>query len=462
MRSNALVLFWILAAAASIVAGCDGARSNTDPAAAKPAPPRVTIQEPVASPPIVAAARGQVGKTLVYDPAYRSLSYPGGDIPVGKGVCTDVVIRALRNAGNMDLQKLVHEDMKAHFAAYPALWGLKGPDRNIDHRRVPNLQRFFERKGYSLGVTGQAEDYLPGDIVTCNVGNRPHIMVVSDTHSRDGIPMVIHNIGSGAKEEPLLFQYPLTGHYRVPLSPTDKTSVSMPKMDTSVPLPLPIAGKAGSKTIHVYVALADNRNQGIVPVPAALGNGDDPANNLYWGAMYGVKTWFRQSHDWELTKTVKNPAEGILEQCHFRHSSGNAVLIAMAYRGAEIKQATRAFLADATGSGGADLTVYIGHNGLMNFSIGPDAVKKRKKVTEAVILACKSKEYFLPWLKRAGAKPLILTNGFMAPEAYTLEAILKGWVTGETAERIHERAANAYNKYQKCGMTGARRLFYHE
>ena len=172
-------------------------------------------QKRVASP-IVAAARRQIGKTVTYDPSYVRLQYPGGDVTIGRGVCTDVVIRALRDALDMDLQKLVHEDMNAAFSEYPTIWGLKKPDRNIDHRRVPNLRRYFERKGYSLSVSQRKEDYLPDDIVTCTVGqNRPHIMVVSDRKASNSVLLVIHNIGSGAKEEDRLFDFPITGHYRI-------------------------------------------------------------------------------------------------------------------------------------------------------------------------------------------------------------------------------------------------------
>ena len=165
---------------------------------------------------IVAAARDQIGKTKIYDSAYVGLDYPGGDIPIERGVCTDVVVRALRRSLKMDLQKLVHEDMKAAFEDYPKIWGLKKPDANIDHRRVPNLRCYFERKGYSVGLTRRKEDYRPGDLVTCTVPpNRPHIMIVSDRRAKDGTPLVIHNIGSGTREENRLFEFPLTGHYRI-------------------------------------------------------------------------------------------------------------------------------------------------------------------------------------------------------------------------------------------------------
>ena len=165
---------------------------------------------------IVEAARGQVGVTVSYDPSYVALTYPGGDVPRERGVCTDVVIRALREGRGMDLQKLVHEDMKAHFSKYPGIWGLKRTDRNIDHRRVPNLRTYFKRKGFSLPVTRTAGDYKPGDFVTCTVPpNRPHIMIVSSRNTPGGVPLVIHNIGRGAREEDALFTYPITGHYRL-------------------------------------------------------------------------------------------------------------------------------------------------------------------------------------------------------------------------------------------------------
>lgn len=165
---------------------------------------------------VVKAARWQVGQTVNYNGAYVSLNYPNGDLPIETGVCTDVVIRALRRALKTDLQKLVHLDMKAHFSKYPPNWGLRRPDRNIDHRRVPNLRTYFKRRGWSVPVTQKKEDYQPGDLVTCTVAKKlPHIMVVSDRKAVDGTPLVIHNIGSGAVEESMLFEFPLTGHYRL-------------------------------------------------------------------------------------------------------------------------------------------------------------------------------------------------------------------------------------------------------
>lgn len=161
-------------------------------------------------------ARKQIGVTIEYDSSYVSLKYPGGDVPMDRGVCTDVVIRAMRLL-NFDLQKEVHEDMKQNFSAYPSKknWGLKKPDKNIDHRRVPNLRTFFTRKGWQVPITDNAADYLPGDIVTCTLGGKlPHIMIVSDRQSEDGTPLIIHNIGDGTQEEDLLFAFPINGHFR--------------------------------------------------------------------------------------------------------------------------------------------------------------------------------------------------------------------------------------------------------
>jgi uncharacterized protein YijF (DUF1287 family) len=166
---------------------------------------------------IVEAARKQIGVTVKYDPAYVGIKYPGGDVPREKGVCTDVVVRALRDALDKDLQKLVHEDMKANFTKYPKIWDLKRPDKNIDHRRVPNLMKFFARKQISLDVAELMDPakFQPGDLVTCTVPpHLPHIMIVSDRKSADGIPLVIHNIGRGTKEEDRIGDFPLTGHFR--------------------------------------------------------------------------------------------------------------------------------------------------------------------------------------------------------------------------------------------------------
>jgi uncharacterized protein YijF (DUF1287 family) len=202
IRMIALLCFALVACDGIAAGSGQSARDNGTAAATAPTPPWVT------------AARSQIGVTLVYDPAYVRLPYPGGDVPQERGVCTDVVIRALRPQG-LDLQKAVHEDMRAHFRLYPKKWGLRAPDRNIDHRRVPNLQTWFARQGWSLRPTREASNYRPGDLVTWMLpGNLPHIGIVSERRSLGGTPLIIHNIGRGAREENILFDYPITGHYR--------------------------------------------------------------------------------------------------------------------------------------------------------------------------------------------------------------------------------------------------------
>jgi hypothetical protein len=164
---------------------------------------------------VVRAARRQVGVTLAYDPAYSVLRFPNGDVDRAKGVCTDVVIRAFRDALGVDLQALVNADMKANFGAYPKNWGLGRPDRNIDHRRVPNLATYWRRQGAALPVTDDPADWRPGDIFTQMVGGRmPHTGIVSDRKDTTGVPLVLHNIGGGTRKEDALFDHPLTGHFR--------------------------------------------------------------------------------------------------------------------------------------------------------------------------------------------------------------------------------------------------------
>lgn len=164
---------------------------------------------------IAAAAQAQVGITLAYDPAYVRLAYPGGDVPASTGVCADVVVRALRAVG-VDLQQAVHDDMAAHFAAYPRLWDLKRPDPHIDHRRVANLQTYFARAGKGLAISATPADYRVGDVVAWQLGGgRLHIGVVAEGRSADGQrPLVVHNIGQGAQREDVLFGWPVIGWYR--------------------------------------------------------------------------------------------------------------------------------------------------------------------------------------------------------------------------------------------------------
>ncbi|MDO3383971.1 DUF1287 domain-containing protein [Gilvimarinus algae] len=165
---------------------------------------------------LAAAAFERTEHRVVYDGRYIPMDYPGGDVPAGIGVCTDVVIRSYRALG-IDLQERVHKDITAHFSAYPSrrIWGLTAPDSNIDHRRVPNLQAFFARHGEALAITDSAGDYLPGDLVTWMLpGNLPHIGIVSDRTTAAGVPLVVHNIGAGPQLEDRLFAYPINGHYR--------------------------------------------------------------------------------------------------------------------------------------------------------------------------------------------------------------------------------------------------------
>jgi len=234
-------------------------------------------------------------------------------------------------------------------------------------------------------------------------------------------------------------------------------------------------GRGLPRVVHVIVVLADNKYQGIVPVPSAIGNGDDPANNLYWGIEYGVRTWFRKSPSWTQVGKCRKGQYPVLERCVFEHKEANVVLVADAWRGREIRQAIGAFFSFAAGQnpetlpvdgrpavvagGGADLVAYVGHDGLMDFP--PDGYRERAdgKRRDVIILACASKRYFADPLRRAGAFPLLWTTNLMAPEAYTLEAALNGWVLKEPGEQIRARAAAAYDKYQHCGANAARKLF---
>lgn len=231
---------------------------------------------------------------------------------------------------------------------------------------------------------------------------------------------------------------------------------------------------APSKVIHVFVALCDNQNQGIVPVPESLGNGQNPKSNLYWGAMFGVKSFFRyKTSEWIYLKSLKPDNPKILERIVFKHKTQNAYLVADAYNGLHIKSCTEDFLLACNGQqkssitieeasigigGNAELIAYCGHDGLMEFDVNLNYRNNNTK-KDAIILACVSKEYFNNELKQSGANPLVWTTQLMAPEAYTLKAAIDGWLLKESNAQVKERAAQAYNKYQKCGINGARGLF---
>lgn len=239
------------------------------------------------------------------------------------------------------------------------------------------------------------------------------------------------------------------------------------------------SAKEAPRVIHAFVALCDNEHQGIVPVPAKLGDGNDAKNNLYWGALYGIKTFFKKSPNWKLVKSLQLPPP-VIERCIFKHKRKNVFFVADAYNGRLIKQAVIDFLDAASGksrdsvsaklgsqnieiktNGDANLVVYVGHNGLMDFSLERFPEKQDNNFRESIILACFSKSYFYDAIISAGTKPLLWTTGLMAPEAYTLENALEGWVLQESDEKIHLRAAEAYNKYQKCGLRAAKRLLVH-
>jgi hypothetical protein len=227
------------------------------------------------------------------------------------------------------------------------------------------------------------------------------------------------------------------------------------------------------KTIHVYVALCDNVNQGIVPVSKALGDGQNPRTNLYWGALYGVKTHFKRSKHWNFVKSIKSENPQILERVLFKHKDSNVYLLAEAYDGKYIQNTIQEFLESLAGNrkmtvehdnqqlsfaGNADLVTYIGHNGLMEFSVNGNFKNNTQQKKDAIILACISKIYFSSYLQKTQSNPLVWSTGLMSPEAYTLEWALSGWIEKETNDQIRERAAKAYHHYQKCGLKGAKRL----
>jgi len=227
-----------------------------------------------------------------------------------------------------------------------------------------------------------------------------------------------------------------------------------------------------TKTIHVYVALCDNVNQGIVPVPEKIGNGQDPMNNLYWGCAYGIKTFFKKSIEWRLLKTQKMNGI-ILERLIFKHATKNYYLVAEAYDGKYIKTSTINFLASCAGQkkdtlhinktiigihGNAKLLSYIGHDGLMDFKLENSFENMDKQTRDCIILACISKSYFSSYIKTAEAYPLVWTTGLMCPEAYTLHDALSGYVNNESNEAVRVRAALAYSKYQKCSEKAAKNL----
>ena len=226
------------------------------------------------------------------------------------------------------------------------------------------------------------------------------------------------------------------------------------------------------KTIHIFVALCDNKYQGIVPVPAKIGNGQDAHNNLYWGCGFGIRTYFKNSSEWKVVKSQKIDSI-LLERIIFKHATKNYYLVADAYNGKYIKHCTEEFLRSSCGllkdtihinneiigiAGNSKLLAYIGHDGLMDFNITETFQNTDNKKRDVIILACISKRYFTPHLKAAKVNPLLWTTGLMCPEAYTIHDAITGYINNETNETIRTRAALAYSKYQKCSMQAARNL----
>ncbi len=210
-------------------AGCEKDRTGTSRSSNPPPAQSSRASSTASSDPrsasfgqrLATAASERTQHKVRYDPKYVKIPYPGGDVAADTGVCTDVIVRSYRAVG-IDLQKEVHEDMRANFSRYPQIWGLKGPDSNIDHRRVPNLMTFFERRGAALPVTRDENDYLPGDVVAWKLDNgRNHIGLVIDRMLPTGRHMAVHNIGAGPKAEDCVFAWKIIGHYRYPRRSTD-------------------------------------------------------------------------------------------------------------------------------------------------------------------------------------------------------------------------------------------------
>lgn len=233
-----------------------------------------------------------------------------------------------------------------------------------------------------------------------------------------------------------------------------------------------IAFENTSKVIHIFVALCDNKYQGIVPVPIKIGNGQNPENNLYWGCAFGIKTYFKNSKEWKLLKSEKLKGK-ILERIIFKHISKDVYLVADAYDGKEIEICTTDFLNSNSGvlkntininnktigiQGNSSLVAYIGHNGLMDFQLEENYYNTDSKSRDCIILACKSKKYFTNYIKNSKSNPLVWTTQFMAPEAYTIHDAISGYILNENTNQIRERAAKAYSKYQKCSLKAAKGL----
>lgn len=226
------------------------------------------------------------------------------------------------------------------------------------------------------------------------------------------------------------------------------------------------------KLIHLFVALCDNRYQGIVPVPAKIGNGQDPTNNLYWGCAFGIKAFFKKSKEWSLIR-VQSLDSIKLERLVFKHRTKDYYMVADAYNGKYIKKCTKDFLSSSCGKmkdtlninnrivgigGNSHLLSYIGHDGLMDFRLSEMYKNTDGKRRDVIILACYSKRFFSPHLQNANVNPLVWTTGLMAPEAYIVHDAISGYIGNGTNENIRSKAALAYSKYQKCSLKAAQNL----
>lgn len=250
------------------------------------------------------------------------------------------------------------------------------------------------------------------------------------------------------------------------------SQASFPQAKIAKPALLNDQFDTSTKTIHVLVALCDNKYQGIVPVPTAIGNGQNPATNLYWGCAFGVKSYFSKSANWQLLKRYVIDST-VMERLVFKHRQTGWYLIADAYNGKYIRQCTVDFFKSCAGLtkdtlrvnnknigayGNAQLLAYIGHDGLMDFSITDNFNNADNKTRDAIILACISKRYFAPHLKPTRANPLLWSTGLMSPEAYTLHDALESYLRKESPATINNSAAKAYAKYQHCSLKAASRL----
>jgi hypothetical protein len=210
--------------------------------------------------------------------------------------------------------------------------------------------------------------------------------------------------------------------------------------------------------IHVFIALADNKHQGIQPVPEKIGNGEDPANNLYWGCSEALKPVLKRDGEWKLTSSEAGSKAAIIERAIFTHKNGKWQIVADVYRGTAIEECTRDFFAALANPEPVEkfpLAAYIGHDGLMDFQLAADVTAKAGPGRSAVVLCCKSQQFFGPHLEKVGAKPVLLTTQLMYPGGFVLRDALAGWTRGETPAQIRQRAAAGYAKNQGMSVKAA-------